>query len=280
LDIGGDYFRAFGIPLLRGREFDARDQQESQRVVIVNSEMARQFFPREDPVGARIKLAKVESKDPWLTVVGVVGDEKRTIVYKEMGYIEPPLVYLPVEQTAGNSMGMVIGAHANPLSLGPTLQGVVSRLDSDVPVSEVRTMEDRYSQNLAQPRFRAILMGILAGLTLLLASIGIYGVLAQSVSQRTQEIGIRLALGAQPSGVFGLILGEGMRLTLAGIVIGLLGAFGLTRFMSAMLYGVKATDPLVFAGVPVVLILVAFFACYIPARRTMRIDPMVALRYE
>jgi ABC-type antimicrobial peptide transport system permease subunit len=117
-------------------------------------------------------------------------------------------------------------------------------------------------------------------LTLLLASIGIYGVLAQSVSQRTQEIGIRLALGAQPSGVFGLILGEGMRLTLAGIVIGLLGAFGLTRFMSAMLYGVKATDPLVFAGVPVVLILVAFFACYIPARRTMRIDPMVALRYE
>jgi predicted permease len=279
-DIGGEYFRAFGIPLLRGREFDSRDRQESQRVAIINSEVARQFFPGEDPVGAQIKLARPESKDPWLTVVGVVGDERRTIVYKEMGYIEPALVYLPVEQAAGNSMGVVMSSHADPLSQGPALQGVVSHLDSDVPVSDVRTMADRYSQNFAQPRFRAILMGILATLTLLLASIGIYGVLAQSVSQRTQEIGIRLALGAQPSGVFGLILGEGMRLTLAGIFIGLLGAFGLTRYMSAMLFEVKATDPLIFAGVPVVLILVAFFACYIPARRTMQTDPMVALRYE
>jgi predicted permease len=280
LDIGADYFRVLGIPLLRGREFDSRDREESERVAIVNEEMFHRYFPEEDPVGKRVKLGKAGDQVPWLTIVGVVGNEKRTIVYQEMGYVEPALVYLPVEQAASTSMGLVMRVANDPLSLSPLLQTEVSHLDSGVPVYGVRTMIDRYSEFLAHPRFRAIIMGILAGLTLLLAAIGIYGVLAQSVAQRTQEIGVRLALGAQSTDVFGLVLREGMKLAVLGVLVGLLGAISLTRFMSAMLYGVSATDPVSFFGVAIVLMSVALSACYIPARRTMRVDPIVVLRYE
>ena len=280
VDVGADYFRVLGVSLLQGREFDSRDREESQRVAIVNDRMARMYFPKEDPLGRQIKLGKSGGNGPWLTIVGVVGDEKRTIVYQEMGYVEPALVYLPVAQAAGRSMGLVIRIAGNPLVLGPLLQAEVSRVDSGVPVYGVRTMTDRYSEFLAHPRFRAVIMGIVAGLTLLLAVIGIYGVLAQSVVQRKREIGIRLTLGARSTDVFGLVLREGMKMTVVGVVVGLLGAFGLTRFMSAMLYGVSARDPLTLTVVALVFTMVAFAACYIPARRTTRVDPMVALRYE
>jgi predicted permease len=280
-NISAAYFRVLSIPLLRGREFDSRDREKSQRVAIVNEEMGRRYFPKEDPVGKQIKLGNADDSAPWLTIAGVVGNEKRTVVYREMGYVEPALVYLPVEQAAStSSMGLVMRVAGNPILLSPLLQSEVTRLDSGVPVYDIRTMTDRYSEFLAHPRFRAIIMGILAALTLLLAAIGIYGVLAQLVSQRTPEIGVRLALGAQPADVFGLVLGEGMKMTVVGVVIGLLGAFGLTRLMSTMLYGVRATDPLVFIGVAILLTLVALSACYVPARRTTRVDPMVALRYE
>src|SRR5438552_7838490 len=280
VDVGADYFRVLGVPLLQGREFDSRDREESQRVAIVNDRMARMYFPKEDPLGRQIKLGKSGGNGPWLTIVGVVGDEKRTIVYQEMGYIEPALVYLPVAQAAGRSMGLVIRIAGNPLVLAPLLQAEVSRVDSGVPVYGVRTMTDRYSEFLGHPRFRAFIMGIVAGLTLLLAVIGIYGVLAQSVVQRKREIGIRLTLGARSTDVFGLVLREGMKMTVVGVVVGLLGAFGLTRFMSAMLYGVSATDPLTLTVVSLVFTMVAFAACYIPARRTTRVDPMIVLRYE
>jgi predicted permease len=279
-NISAAYFRVLGLPLLRGREFDSRDRERSQRVAIVNEEMARRYFPKEDPIGRKIKLGRADDGVPWLTIAGVVGNEKRTVVYQEMGYVEPALVYLPVEQAATTSMGLLMRVAGNPLLLSPMLQSAISHLDSGVPVYDVRTMTDRYSEFLAHPRFRAILMGILAALTLLLAAIGIYGVLAQLVSQRTQEIGVRLALGARPADVFGLVLREGMKMTVVGVVIGLLAASGLTRLMSTMLYGVRATDPLVFIGVATVLTLVALSACYVPARRTTRVDPMVALRYE
>jgi predicted permease len=280
-NISAAYFRVLGIPLLRGREFDSREREKSPRVAIVNEEMSRRYFPKEDPVGRQIKLGNADDRVPWLTIAGVVGNEKRTVVYREMGYVEPALVYLPVEQAAStSSIGLVTRVAGNPLLLSPMLLSVVSHLDSGVPVYDIRTMTDRYSEFLAHPRFRAIIMGILAALTLLLAAIGIYGVLAQLVSQRTQEIGVRLALGARPADVFGLVLREGMKMTVVGVAIGLLGAFGLTRLMSTMLYGVRATDPLVFIGVATLLTLVALSACYVPARRTMRVDPMVALRYE
>ena len=279
-NISAGYFRVLGIPLLRGREFDSRDREKSQPVAIVNEEMARRYFPKEDPVGRQIKLGKADDRVPWLTIAGVVGNEKRTVVYQEMGYVEPALVYLPVEQAASTSMGLVMRVAGNPLLLTPWLQSEVSHLDGGVPVYDVGTMTDRYSEFLAHPRFRAVIMGILAAFTLLLAAIGIYGVLAQLVSQRTQEIGVRLALGARPGDVFGLVLREGMKMTVVGVFLGLLGAFGLTRLMSTMLYGVRPTDPLVFIGLAILLTLVALSACYVPARRTTRVDPMVALRYE
>jgi putative ABC transport system permease protein len=232
------------------------------------------------PLGRQIKLGNADAKIPWLTIIGVVGNERRTTVYKEMGYVEPALVYLPVEQSAGTSMGLVMRVAASPLVLSPILQQEVSRLDSSVPVYDVRTMAERYSEFLAHPRFRAIIMGIIAGLTLLLAAVGIYGVLAQSVSQRTPEIGVRLALGAQRRDILRLILGQGTKLTLMGVVVGVIAAIALTRLMSSLLFAVSPIDPLTFASVIVLLTLVALLASYIPARRAMRVDPMVALRYE
>jgi predicted permease len=280
VETSSGYFHVLGIPLLRGREFDSRDREESQRVAIVNDEMARKYFPKEDPMGQQIKLGKADAKVPWLTIIGVVGNEKRTIVYQEMGYVEPALVYLPVEQSSAASMGLVMRVAANPLVLSPILQREVSHLDSGVPVYDVRTMTDRYSEFLAHPRFRAIIMGIVAGLTLLLAAVGVYGVLAQSVSQRTQEIGVRLALGAHRQDILRLILGQGTKLTLMGVGIGTIAALALTRLMSSLLFRVSPIDPLTFASVIVLLTFVALLASYIPARRAIRVDPMIALRYE
>jgi predicted permease len=278
--ITGDYFRVFGIPFLEGRNFDSRDREGSQLVAIANDQMVHRYFPKEDPIGKQIKLGGSDDRVPWLTIIGVVGNEKRTTVYQEMGYVEPALVYVPVSQTAGTSITVVLRTANEPLALGPILQGEISRLDSNVPVYDIRTMTQRYSEFLAHPRFRAILMGVLAGLTFVLAAIGIYGVLAQVVSQRTQEIGIRLTLGAEPRQIFGLVLGEGMGMVGIGAVIGILGALGLTRLISTMLYDVGPTDPVVFTAVTMSLMWVAFLACYVPARRAMRVPPIVALRYE
>jgi predicted permease len=280
VEITRDYFRVLGVPFLQGRDFDSRDREGSQPVAIANDQMVHRYFPREDPIGKQIKLGGPDDEVPWLTIIGVVGNEKRTTVYQEMGYVEPALVYVPVSQAAGTSTTVVLRTAGEPLALGRLLQGEVSRLDRNVPVYDIRTMTQRYSEFLAHPRFRAILMAILAGLTFLLAAIGIYGVLAQVVSQRTQEIGIRLTLGAEPSQVFSLVLREGMGMVGIGVVIGILGGFGLTRLISTMLYGVGPTDLFVFTAVTMSLMSVALLACYVPARRAMRVPPMVALRYE
>ena len=280
LEISSGYFRVLGIPLLRGREFDSRDREETQRVAIVNDEMARKYFHNEDPVGRQIKLGRLDDKAPWLTIIGVVGNEERTIVYQEMGYVEPALVYLPTEQARGTSMGLVMRVAVSPLVLSPILQREVSHLDNAVPVYDVRTLIDRYSEFLAHPRFRAMIMGVVAVLTLLLAAVGVYGVLGQSVSQRTQEIGVRLALGAHRRDILRLILRQGMRLTLIGVGIGMIAAMALTRLMSSLLFGVSPTDPRTFASAIALLTFVALLASYIPARRAMRVEPMIALHYE
>ncbi|HLZ42148.1 MAG TPA: ABC transporter permease [Candidatus Sulfotelmatobacter sp.] len=280
LQISSDYFRVVGIQMLRGRMFDDRDRETSQPVAIVNDQLVRRYFPHDDPIGRQIMLGKPGDKAPWLTIIGEASSEKRTTVYQEMGYVEPALVYLPVEQDANTTMGLVIRLAGKPLAMGPTLQREFSGIDPNVPVFDIKTMDERYAEFLAHPRFRAILMGILAGLTLLLAATGFYGLLAELVSQRTREIGIRMALGAQRTEVLGMVVSRGARLAIAGVCAGAAAGFLLTRTMASLLYGVGADDPWIFTSAGVVLIGVALLACYIPARRAAKVDPMVALRYE
>ena len=280
VEISDDYFRVLGIPLLLGREFDSRDREDSPPVAIVNEALVREYFPREDPIGRQMKLGLPEGKAPWLTIVGVVGDVKHNIVYKEMGYVVAPVVFRPLNQTAGRSMFLAMRTASRSPSLESTLQREISSLENNVVVSDVRTMDERLSGPLAHPRFRAILLGVFAGLALLLAAIGIYGVLAQSVLQRTHEIGIRMALGAEPRGLLWLVVMQGAVLAATGVGTGLLLALALTRYLTGMLYGVRATDPWTFAAVSVLLVAVALVASYVPARRASRVDPMVALRNE
>lgn len=279
-EISDDYFRVLGAALLQGRQFDSRDREGAQPVAIVNDQLVRRYFPREDPLGKQIKLAKLSAQAQWLTIVGVVGNEKRATVYQEMGYVEPAIVYLPVNQASGTSMVLVIRTATNASNLSPALQREVSSLDRDVPAYDIQTMSARYSQFLAQPRFRALLMGILAGFTLLLAAIGLYGVLAQIVSQRTHEIGIRVALGSTRQEVLRLVVAEGLRMTVAGLAIGFAAAAMFTRLLSGLLFGVRTADPITFGAVALLLCAVALLASYVPARRAMSVDPMVALRYQ
>ena len=242
----------------------------------------KEYFPNEDPIGRQIKLGKPADAEKvrWITIIGVVGNIKQTIVYQEMSYIVPPAAYLPVDQLGGDSMGLIIRAISNPLSLRPAVERAVSDLDKDVPVSDFRTAEERIAEFLAQPRFRTVLLGVFVAIALALAAVGIYGVLSQFVSQRKHEIGIRMALGAERTDVIRLVAGQGMVLGLTGVVVGLAGTLVLTRFLSTMLYGVKATDPMTLAGVAALLLGVALLACYTPARRAAKVDPMVALRHE
>ena len=280
VEISSDYFRVLGMSWLRGREFDARDRADSQPVAIVNDQFQRTYFPQQDPIGKQIKLGKPSDESPWLTIVGVVGSEKRMTVYQEMAYIEPALVYLAVSQTSDASMGLVVKTPGNPLGLSPWLQRDISALDPNVPVYDIKTMNQRYSEYLAHPRFRAALMGILAGVTLMLAAIGFYGVLAHMVAQRTQELGIRMALGARKEEVLSMMVARGAKLAAVGICSGTLAALLLTRTMNALLYGVGANDPAIFAGAAALLISVTLLACYLPARRAAKVDPMVCLRCE
>ena len=279
-NISSGYFRVLGIPSLQGRQFDPRDRRDSQPVAIVNEQLVHRYFPRENPVGQQIKLGRPEDKAPWLTIVGVVGNEKRATVYQEMSYDEPALVYLPVDQTPPISMVLLLRAAGNPMGLSPVLQAEVTQIDSNVPVYDIETMVQRESEFLVHPRFRALLMGILAGITLLLTAIGLYGLLAHLVSQRTHEIGIRVALGASRQEVLRLVIWGGLRMTVIGLAVGIALALASTRLLSGLLFGIKSTDPITFVAVAILLCVVAFLACWVPAQRAMRVDPMVALRYE
>jgi ABC-type transport system, involved in lipoprotein release, permease component len=279
-ETSSDYFRVLGIPLLQGRLFDSRDDEGSQPVAIVNDQMVHQYFRSEDPLGKQIKLGKLRDEAPWLTIIGVVGNEKRATVYQEMSYVEPAQVYLPMNQASSTSMFVVIRTAGNPVGLGHALQQEISSLSRDVPAYDIRTMSARHTEFLAQPRFRAAFMGILAGLTLSLAAIGIYGVLSQLVSQRTHEIGIRVALGASRREILRLVVGRGLWMTVVGLGIGIGGAIVLTRFLTGLLFGIKSTDPFTFAAVSFLFCGAAFVACYFPASRASHVDPIVVLRCE
>jgi putative ABC transport system permease protein len=274
------YLALLDIPLLRGRHFDTGDRKDSQQVAIVNESLVQRYFPGEDPIGKLIKVGRSDQTNPWLTIVGIVGNVKEATVYKEMDYVVAPFVYRPVSQAADRSLAFAIRTTASPGVLAGAIESAVSDIDPDVPVSDVQAMQERVTTFLSQARFRAMLLGVFSVVALLLASIGIYGVLSQSVLQRTNEIGIRTALGAQPRDILRQVIGQGMLLALIGVAMGLIVAVAMARFLKGLLYGVGATDPLTLIVIALLLTIVALVACYLPARRATKIDPMVALRYE
>ncbi|HEX8458967.1 MAG TPA: ABC transporter permease [Pyrinomonadaceae bacterium] len=277
--VSPDYFQTMGITLLQGRGFTNEDKVDSPAVAVINETMARRFWPNQDPTGKRITPGSLSSTDPndWITVVGVARDVRQF----ELVADPKPQMYLSYVQAgffAPNDL--VVSTDLEPLSLAPAVRKTVWEVDKDQPVSKIRTMEEIVSESVARQRFSMMLLGLFAALALVLAAVGIYGVMSYSVAQRTREFGIRMALGARRGDVLRLAVGHGLKLVLIGIAIGLGAAFLLTRVMSSLLYGVSATDPLTFISISLILISVALLASLIPALRATKIDPIDALRYE
>ena len=271
-----DYFRTMDIRVLKGRGFTEQDKAGALPVVIVNETLARKHWPGEDPLGKRIRFYGPPERTPqWMEIVGVVQDVKH-----ELNIPVTPEYYLPHAQDPWNAMVLVAKTSVEPGSLANAIRQQVWAVDKDQPVFDVRTMREVRSMSVALYSFSSVMLAIFAGVALVLAAIGIYGVMAFAVTQRTQEIGIRMALGARAFDVLNLVVRNGMKLALLGIVIGLAGAWALTRFLKQMLVGVEATDLLTFTVVSICLLLAAFVACYLPARRATKIDPLKALRYE
>jgi len=290
--VSNDYFSTLHIPLSKGRLFnesDARialplmryyDQQpypahyndpQPAPVAIINEAMAKQYWPTEDPIGKRLRIIA----SPWLTVVGVVGNVHHT------GLNTPPNpeIYLSHLQEPNGALAVMVRTSGDPLQLAGAARGELKVLDKDLPVT-ITTMDKIFSNSVAGQRFNALLLGLFASLALVLAMIGVFGVINYSVAQRTHELGIRLALGAQPRDVFKLIVGHGLILAVVGVVIGAVGAFALTRIIAGLLFGVSPTDVTTFVFVSILVTVVAMLACYLPARRATRVDPLEALRYE
>jgi predicted permease len=274
--VSGRYFQAMEIPLLHGRFFNDQDIAANPRVIIVDEFMARELWPNQDAIGKRIRFGGLESKTPWATVVGVVGRVKQYSLDADSRIA----LYIPHTQNPSRALTVVVRGNSEPAALTASVKKEIRELDPDLPVYQARTMADRVDESLARRRFTMSLLGVFAGVALVLAAVGIYGVMAYLVSQGTREIGIRMALGATQRGILTLVVRQGMTLALTGVLTGLAGAFALTRFLRSLLFGVDATDPITFAGIAVLLAAIALLASYIPARRAARIDPMVSLRCE
>jgi putative ABC transport system permease protein len=277
--VSPDYFRALEIPLQRGRFFDSRDSKDSPPVMVVNRRLAEQFWPGEDPTGKRLKIGPADSPNPWAIVIGVVGDVRQQGFYGE----QLPEFYVSYAQEWRSWMSpkdLLVRTKGDPAALAAAVREAVWAVDKDQPVSNVRTMDQVFASAISRERFQMLMLTLFATLALVLACIGLYGVISYMVAQRTHEIGVRMALGAQAGDVLTLVIRQGMLLAGVGLIMGIAIGSAVTRVLSDMLYGVTATDPLTFVGVPVLLLLVAFLACYIPARRATRIDPLAALRSE
>jgi len=276
------------IPLRQGRQFEERDSENAAGVVIINESLARKYFPNENPIGQHITIGGnigLDYSDRPREIVGVVGDLRE----ESIDIPSAPMTFIPLAQRADRltlltnklaPASFVVKTRQDLLNKEPAVRAAVRAADPTQAVSNLRTMEDVLSLSLARQQFNMLLLAVFAGLALLLSAIGVYGVMSYSVSQRTHEIGVRLALGAQPADVLGLIIRQGMGLVLAGVGIGLAGALALTRLMKTLLFGVSATDPLTFTVIALLLALVALLACWIPARRATKVDPMTALRFE
>jgi len=272
--VSPDYFRTMGIPLRRGRMLADPDREATQPVAVINEAMARKYWPNEEAIGKRVKPAA--SDLPWLEIVGVVGDVRHQGLERRPA----PELYVTLPQSPPSQVNFVVRTASNPAALAASVRRVVSDLDSDQPVYRLLTMEDLVADSSATPRFRTVLLSAFGGLALLLAAVGIYGVLSFLVAQRTREIGIRMALGARQRDVFQIIIRQGMKLVVVGIAIGVTAAFALSHLLRSFLYEVAPTDPLALTAVTFILTAVGIVACLLPARRAARVDPMVALRSE
>src|SRR5215472_4105291 len=274
--VAGHYFETMQIPLLKGRLFNDQDTPDKPQVIVVDEFMAQQLWPNQDPLGKRVSFGDLASKPEWATVIGVVGRIKQDTLDADSRIA----LYLPQSQHTGRAMNVVIRSANDPAALSSAVKTQIHELDRDLPMYRVLTMEQRVGESLARRRFSTVLLALFAAFALALATIGIYGVMAYLVSQGTREIGIRMALGASQRGILSMVVKQGLVLAGCGVGIGLAGAFAFSRFVSSLLFGVRSTDPLTFAAIALLLILVAMLASYIPARRAARIDPMVSLRYE
>ena len=265
------YFQALRIPLLRGRNFTEQEVSQNAKVIVVSQQLFDVAFPNEEPLGKRL----VTSLDggPY-EIIGVVGD----IRHRSLEFEPYAAMYFPTRQVGG--MNLVIRTQGDPLSLAPAVRREVQAMDPDQPVATIRTMDEWISRSVATPRYRTMLLGLFAALAMVLAATGIYGVMSYSVAQRTHEIGVRMALGARQVDVLSLVVRQGMLLVVVGLALGLVGAYAPTRVLSTLLFGVTAKDPITFVAVAGLLSVVALIACYIPARRATKVDPLTALRYE
>lgn len=271
-----DYFKTMGIPLIRGRYFEDRDTSEALPVAIIDQALAQKYWPNEDPLGKRIVFEGTRDNPLWREIVGIVGHVKHTDLEGE----SRAQYYMPHQQRPQPNMALVIRTPNDPNALAGSVRSVIKSADSDLPVFRVRTMDQFVADSMTQRKFALLLICVFACLALLLSAIGLYGVMAYSVTQRTHELGLRMALGAQASDVLKLVVKQGMLLAVVGLAIGVVGAIFLSRLMKTMLFNVSATDPLVFVGIALILAAVALLACFVPARRATKVDPMVALRYE
>jgi putative ABC transport system permease protein len=285
--ISPSYFDALGQRLLSGRRFANADQESSQKVAIINETLARRQWPNEDPLGKRLRLLDAppdQATTQYMTVVGVVAAARNRVLNAE----PPQEVFVPLRQEAVSLRGirgdlsyaLIVRTTADPANLINSIRQKVWAIDRNIPITEVRTEEEIIASAVVQPKFNALLLALFATLALCLGAIGIYGVISYTVTQRTHEIGIRLALGARRRDVLSLVVRQGMTLVLIGVGIGLLSALAVTRWIETLLFGVRPTDPVTYAALALVLIVVALLACFVPARRAMKVDPMTALRHE
>jgi putative ABC transport system permease protein len=276
--VSADYFNTMQIPLVGGQVFSTDDGPQAAPVVVVNESMVNRYWSNQDPLGKRIKIGNADSKSPWFVVKGVVKDSAQAALDQETR----PEVYFALGQMAGRyrRMNLAVRTSVDPKSTLAAIQSAIREVDKDQPVYQIQTVDEMIGDTVGTRRFALMILILFAVLALVLAVSGIYGVISYSVTQRTQEIGIRMALGARGADVLRLVLVQFMRLTVIGVALGLVAAYALTRLMSSLLFGVTATDITTFVLVPISLGLVALVACLIPARRATRVDPLVALRYE
>ena len=273
--VSGGYFRAMGIPLIAGRTFADSDGADAAPVAIASTAMVRKYWPGDNPIGKRLRFDD-DPKVPWSTVVGVVGDVRQLGLDQE----PPPIVYMPYQQFPLPFTNISIRSTAPAGTIATLVRAELAAIDPDLPPGDVQTLQDLLDNSIAQPRFRTLLVTAFALVALLLAAVGVYGLISYSVAQRTREIGIRMALGARPRQVLGQIMREGLTLALAGVGLGLIGALLAARVISTFLFGVQASDPLTFGSVALILLAVACLASYVPSRRALNVDPVRALRAD